>query len=207
MPSRPIPRPALLIVDLQRGFVGDAMRPLTQAVESLQTRYERVFATQFVNRTYSPFRTFLGLSGFQPGAPETSLAFVPRPSVRLLDKSVYGCVTQAFLTELFAYGISEIDLAGPDLTGSVTQCAIGLFEAGVRPLVLAGYCGLQPGGGEGEAAARAHGLAVLRRLIGPSQVIETGLPDEEPGASEQAAGDGDGLGLPPRHRSGVRRIG
>jgi nicotinamidase-related amidase len=204
-------RPALLIVDLQRGFVGDAMRPLAQAVESLQTRYERVFATQFVNRTYSPFRTFLGLSGFQPGAPETALAFVPRPTVRLLDKSVYSCVTQAFLTELFAYGIGEIDLAGPDLTGSVTQCAVGLFEAGVRPLVLAGYCGLQPGGVEGEAAARAHGLAVLRRLIGPAQVIETGLPkDGNPPADHDAAtanGPGDGLDLRPRHRSRIRRLG
>ena len=47
---------ALLVVDVQVGFITDATAHIPAAVERLQGKYERVYATRFINAPASPYR-------------------------------------------------------------------------------------------------------------------------------------------------------
>ncbi len=155
----------LVIIDVQTGFVNDATGHIPDTVESLQIPFERVFATRFENAPGSPFRAFLGLQRFAPGMPETELAFVPRHDARILVKHGYSAAR------------GEIERAGKEAGGAVHLCgiatdncvlatAVDLFDAGLRPVVIADACASHAGPRYHEAA-----LMILKRLIGEKQVV------------------------------------
>lgn len=164
---------ALLIVDVQKGFINDWTRHVPGRVEALQARYERVFVTRFFNPEGSFYRTLIGWHRFAPGSDDVALAFSPRADAPILDKDTYTCVGPGFLARLREAAIDTVHLCGIATDNCVLKCAVDLFENGVRPVVLAYACASH-GGPDCHAAA----LLILKRFIGRASVIET-----EPGAA------------------------
>ncbi len=156
---------ALLIIDVQQGFINAATRHLPAMVADLQDDYDRVFATQFVNPPGSPFRNLLGWQKFAPGSADVQLAFTPRDDATVIEKSVYTCVTPDFLATLARERLDEIHLAGIATDNCVLKCAVDLFEGGRRPVVLAEFCASHAG-----ADHHQWGLAIIERFIGAAQV-------------------------------------
>lgn len=156
---------ALLIVDVQQGFINAATRHLPAKVADLQDDYDRVFATQFVNPPGSPFRRLMDWQKFAPGSADVQFAFTPRDDATLIEKSVYTCVTPEFLATLARERLDEIHLAGIATDNCVLKCAIDLFEAGLRPVVRAEFCASHAG-----ADHHSWGLAIIQRFIGAAQV-------------------------------------
>ena len=155
----------LLAVDVQAGFVNRHTAHVPGRVERLQGDYELVFATRFLNARGSAFRVLMGWNRFGRGSRDVELAFVPQGHVKVMDKTAYSCVTGRFLAMLRGCGVESVDVCGMDTEGCVALCAVGLFEGGVRPVVLGDCCG-----SSGGAAFHEAGLLVIERLIGSDQV-------------------------------------
>ena len=157
---------ALLIVDVQVGFINDATRHILPKVEALQKRYKHVYATRFINADGSPYRRLLGWHRFYTDSDDVPLAFEPVGGVVVLDKYVYTCVTPAFLADLRDKGIEEVAICGIDTDACVSACAVDLFENGFRPVLLSDACASHAGAEYHEAALR-----ILARLIGKNQIV------------------------------------
>lgn len=88
---------ALLIVDVQEGFINDSTKYVIRAVEELQSRYEHIFATRFINGVDSPHRNLIDWHRFGEGSRDTELAFCLSPKAEIIDKTTYTCVKPRFL--------------------------------------------------------------------------------------------------------------
>lgn len=158
-------RAALLIVDVQRGFINDATVHIPARVEALQANYPLVIATRFINLPESNYRRLIHWERFGPGSTDTEFAFLPRADALILDKPRYTCVDAEFLDMLDAHAIDEIHVCGINTDICVTKCAVDLFEVDRTPVVLGDYCASHAGT-EFHAAA----LRILARFIGRDQI-------------------------------------
>lgn len=159
-------RSALLIIDVQVGFVNGATRHVVPKVEALQKQYPHVYATRFINAEGSPYRNLLDWHRFYESSDDVPLAFNPVDGVIVIDKQVYTCVTPAFLDDLRSKGIEEVAICGIDTDACVSACAVDLFENGIRPILLSEACASHAGAEYHEAALR-----ILTRLIGKRQIV------------------------------------
>jgi nicotinamidase-related amidase len=158
--------PVLLIIDVQKGFINDWTQHVPPRIETLQAQFPRVVATRFENPEGSVFRTLKGLSRFAPGSAEVELAFAPRPDAEIAVKHGYSAATEALLASLRETGVREVALCGIATDNCVLMTAVGLFEAGIRPLVLVDYCASHAG-----AEYHRAGLMLIERLVGEGQVV------------------------------------
>ena len=156
---------ALLIVDIQIGFINEYTKHVISDVDKIQFTYDNVFATRYINPEGSSHRRFMNWEKFTPGSEDAELAFEAATHVKVMDKTIYSCVTDAFLDELKSRSIGEVHVCGIDTDVCVLKCAVDLFERGVRPLVLSELCA-------SHAGPELHncGLKILDRFIGTSQI-------------------------------------
>ena len=158
--------PALLVVDVQRGFINEHTAHIPALIESLLPSYQNVFATRFYNPENSNYRRLIKWNRFSPKSADFEFAFTPTSNVRIINKPIYTCVNSEFLSTLEGLMISEIHIAGIDTDICVTKCAVDIFEKGLTPFVLAKYCASHAGPALHQAA-----LKILARFIGSEQVI------------------------------------
>lgn len=172
--------PALLVVDVQRGFINEHTDHVPALVQGLLPRYDVTIATRFVSPEAAGHRGRIGWHRRSPGRPLGSgrftprseaaeLAFSPRDDTWVMEKSSYTCVTSDFLDYLDGRGVTGIHIVGIDTDICVLKCAVDLFEAGYEPFVLARYCASHGGAALHEAA-----LMILPRYLGPERVILDG---------------------------------
>ena len=159
-------RTALLIIDVQVGFVNDATRHIVPKVEELQKNYAHVYATRFINAEGSPYRRLLAWHRFYESSEDVPLAFDPVDGVTVIDKYVYTCVAPKFIEDLHNKGVEEVAICGIDTDACVSACAVDLFENGFRPILLSEACASHAGAEYHEAALR-----ILARLIGKNQIV------------------------------------
>lgn len=168
----------LLIVDVQKGFITEATAHIPEIVEGLAGNYEAVIATRFINPHGSAYRRLIHWERFAPGSEDTQLAFTRPPGSALIEKFTYTCVDAGFRARLEMMGTTEVHLCGIATDNCVLKCAVDLFEAGFRPVVLAGACASHAG-----ADYHTWGLKILRRLIGHEQVVDGLSPEGSPAAT------------------------
>ena len=157
---------ALLIVDVQKGFINKHTAHIPALVQELIPSYQTIFATRFYNPKGSNYRRLMNWHRFSKESPDFELAFAPTENVMIIDKPIYTCVTDAFLTMLDEFSITEIHIVGIDTDICVSKCAVDLFEKGRTPFVLATYCASCAGPYFHKAA-----LQILARYIGKRQII------------------------------------
>lgn len=160
---------ALLVVDVQIGFVDQHTSHIPAVVERLLPRYRHTFATRFYNPIPSNYRRLIHWNRFDINGPDFPLAFTPSADTTVIDKPTYTCVTPDFLASLDCAGIDEVHICGIDTDICVTKCAVDLFEVGRVPVVVTDACASH-GGPELHQAA----LRILARYIGHGQLRESG---------------------------------
>jgi nicotinamidase-related amidase len=158
--------PALLVVDVQVGFINKHTSHIPNLINSLIDHYEVTYATRFYNPPSSNYRRLMNWGRFGQGSEELELAFKPRINTHIIDKPVYTCVKPDFVRNLSQQGIYDIHIVGIDTDICVMKCAVDLFEAGFCPHVLANYCASHGGPYFHEA-----GLNIISRYIGSKQVV------------------------------------
>ena len=157
---------ALLIVDVQNGFVNEKTKHIPLLVEKLQYNYDLVIATRFINLPNSPFRRLIKWDHLSPDTDEIELAFKPKEGVVVIDKYIYSCIDEPFLRLLKDNGIEAVDICGIDTDICVTKCAVDLFERNITPYVLKDYCATHA-----DADVQESALTILARYIGKTQII------------------------------------
>lgn len=156
----------LIIVDVQNGFINQWTEHIPATVESLQDGYDRIVATRFYNPEGSLYRRLIGWQRLGRDSEDFPLAFQPRAGAPVIDKATYTCVTPDLLEDLERWGVEEVHLCGIATDNCVLKSAVDLFEAGVKPVVLA-----DAAASHGGPDCHAAGLMLLERFIGASQVV------------------------------------
>jgi nicotinamidase-related amidase len=157
----------LLIIDVQKGFITESTDHIPAIVEALAAQYATVFATRFINPRGSAYRRLIHWERFTPGSEDTQLAFIPPAGTAVIEKFSYSCIDAGFRARLEMMDATEVHLCGIATDNCVLKCAVDLFEAGYRPVVLAAACASHAG-----KDYHDWGLKILRRLIGSEQVLD-----------------------------------
>jgi nicotinamidase-related amidase len=165
---------ALLVVDVQRGFINDYTRHIPGRVKRLieLDDFEPVLFTQFVNVPESSYHRLLQWHDVaQP--PDTDL--VPElagcaAAGRVFVKPGRTGVTEELSSYVREQGLQRLSLVGIDTDMCVLKMALDLFDLGVEPVVLVDCCASTAG-----LQAHLAGLSILSRNIGPHQLRLTRL--------------------------------
>ncbi|MBW8734953.1 MAG: cysteine hydrolase, partial [Asticcacaulis sp.] len=130
----------LIVVDAQKGFVAPSSKHVLATLESLQYRFDRVILTKFQNPDPSPFRRILNYCDLAPESEDTALAITPREDAVVISRALYTCITDELLDILGNWGVREVHVAGIATEACVLKTALDLFEADIRPIVIADAC-------------------------------------------------------------------
>jgi nicotinamidase-related amidase len=159
-------------IDLQDGFLTDEIRSTSYVLDvtAFLAKLDKaeVILTRFVNQPYSPFVKFLDWPDMQPGAEMNKLfGDLENAGYEVIEKPNYSA-WPIVGERLKAAGVEEVVLFGLDSDACVLKTALDVFEAGLRPIVLADLCQSSAGNEWNE-----KGLALLGKLTGAGQVMQS----------------------------------
>jgi nicotinamidase-related amidase len=166
---------ALIVVDVQNGFVNQHSRHVVPVISDVVSRWSAagrpVVFTRYRNYAGSSFERFFRWSRLQ-SAPETDiapeLAGQAASACAVLDKVWYSLFTDEAVTLIAEAGWTDLVLCGIATESCVLKSAADAFERGYAPWVLTDASASDAG-----SAVHDAGLTVGRRLIGPRQLITT----------------------------------
>lgn len=163
------PYAALVVVDVQNGFVNDESRHVVPRIVELVRGWRGPVAfSRFFNSPGSSYERLIGWTKFH-GPPETDLVEELKPyATTVIDKegySFFGAEGRALAAE---QGWTEVYICGIDTDMCVLKTAVDAFELGLTPYVIADASA-------SHAGTRAHeaGLYLLGRFIGTGQVLNS----------------------------------
>ncbi|CRY84623.1 Nicotinamidase-related amidase [Nocardia farcinica] len=188
-----IDKAALLVVDVQNGFVNEFSAHVVPVIADLATRWARtgrptVF-TRYWNYAGSPWERLIGWKALY-GPPETDIvaelgSLTTAPGAHTLDKTVYTALTPEGLRLLRTLDVTDLVICGIATDACVLKTALDAFEHGYTPWVLRDAVASNA---TRHRAAEIHESALLHisRLVGAQQVTETASIDQML-AADQAA--------------------
>ncbi|OBB53104.1 hydrolase [Nocardia sp. 852002-51244_SCH5132740] len=173
-------RAALLVIDVQNGFVNEFSAHVVPVVTDLAEQWARtgrptVF-TRYWNYTDSPWERLIGWRALY-GPPDTDLIdelapLTTLPGARILDKKVYTALTAEGLELLKELDVTDLVICGIATDGCVLKTALDAFEFGFTPWVLRDAVASNA---TRHRASEIHDSALLHisRLVGAGQVIDS----------------------------------
>lgn len=166
---------ALIVVDVQHGFVVDRSKHVVPVIVDLVRRWQAaggatVF-TRYFNYPDSPFERYVGWAAMQ-GAPETDivpeLAAYAARATAVLDKTVYTALTAEGLDLVHRNGWTDLYVCGIATESCVLKTAVDAFETGLTPWLIEDASASTAG-----PAAHDAGILVASRFIGRGQIIQS----------------------------------
>lgn len=167
--SQDSPR-ALVLVDLQAGFIGDD--PGLRAVAQRAAAHAREHADEYVIVAASRFRNELGSAYWRlvghDMVEEDDVALVPAVAdldAWVIDTPTYSSATPELVQRLRELRVVEVHVCGVDTDQCVLATVFGLFDAGFEPVVLEDLV-------QSASGLNCHdaGILALHRAIGPERV-------------------------------------
>jgi len=167
---------ALLVVDVQEGFINDFTRHVPRRVATLIERdtFDPILFTRFINTESGPYQRFIGWDACAE-EPETNLVHdvaVHAREPHIFTKPGYAGVPDALTEHLRDEEIERISIVGIDTDMCVLKIAMDIFDLNIEPFVLVDCCASTAG-----LQAHLAGLAVLARNIGADHLRDAGLSD------------------------------
>ena len=165
---------ALMVVDVQSGFINEFTHHIPQRVVKLIKRdeYAPILFTRFINSSDGPYQRLLDWHSCD-SEPETKIvpeleAFA-KPELTFSKPGLCGMPNE-LCNYLNKHNIKSILIVGIDTDMCVLKIAMDLFDLGIEPIVLTDCCASTAG-----LQAHLAGLAVLSRNIGAMRLREAGL--------------------------------
>ncbi len=158
---------AILIIDVQNGFINEHTQNIPILAEQKQLDYDFVWVARLEYSKDSPFLTIRKRTGFSDVTDPTELAFTPIPSANIIIKNGYSAATPELLDEFERHSITQVDLMGVDTDQCVLATALALFDKGITAHILANCCASTAG-----PEMHNTGLAVMRRALGAHNIVE-----------------------------------
>lgn len=164
------PPSCLLVVDVQSGFICPPTAPIPAAVRAFCDKRSfdhRVF-TRFINPGAGG--SFIEILGWPHLQDESEISLAPEVAdlpTLVIDKHAYSPFVDTKLEDrLRNLGVHEVYLCGIDTDICVLTTAVGLFDRGFRPMVIADLS-MSCAGPEFHEAA----IKLLPRYIGADNVV------------------------------------
>ncbi len=157
---------ALLIVDVQKGFVNDQCHIIPSVVEALQNDFDYIAACRFYNPPNSPFRSQMGWHKVEKDSAEFELAFTPKESALVYDKPGYSGYTPELESWLKSNNIDKVMVCGINTEVCVLHTATDLFLNDWHTVVIDKACGSTKGSEYHNA-----GLLAIKHCIGDKSII------------------------------------
>ncbi|MFD3653449.1 isochorismatase family cysteine hydrolase [Streptomyces sp. NPDC058620] len=166
---------ALVVVDMQNGFVNHHSRQAVPAVSDLVAQWSAagrpVIFTRYFNYPGSSYERFFQWHQLQE-PPETDivpeLAEAVEHSHAVIDKTGYTLFTPEATELIRQAGWTDLAFCGIATESCVLKSAADAFERGYAPWIVHDACATDAGPDVHDA-----GLVVARRLIGTSQLVTT----------------------------------
>lgn len=168
-------RSALVVIDMQNGFVNDRSRPVIPVVVDLVARWQRsgapIVFTRYHNYPDSPFERLIGWSQLQDSPsvdliPE--LAEAAETALAVVDKTIYSLFTTEAVALLEDRGWTDLVFCGIATESCVLKSAVDAFERGITPWIVTDGCASHAG-----PTAHEAGILVAGRFIGRGQLIRS----------------------------------
>lgn len=177
---------ALLVVDVQNGFINEFTRHIPARIVELieRERHSPVLFTRFVNVEGSPFRRILDWDDCAE-PPDTEIARKVAPFAeehRIFSKPGYAGLPDGLAEYLRREKYERIVVVGIDTDMCVLKVAMDLFDLSIEPLVYVDCCASTAG-----LQAHLAGLAVLARNIGADHLRDAGLSGGHMAAPTEAS--------------------
>ena len=165
---------ALIVTDMQNGFVRSRSRHVVPAVVDLVREWQKAGGTtvftRYLNYENSPYERIIGWKRMRE-VPETELIPELAPYLSgstVLDKTIYSMFTQAGAELVERSRWTDLVICGIATESCVCKTAVDAFERNLTPWVVADACASHAG-----EEAHAAGLLVTGRFIGPNQLISS----------------------------------
>ncbi|MGV9408324.1 cysteine hydrolase family protein [Nocardia sp. NPDC003693] len=170
---------ALLVVDVQKGFVNAHSAHVIPTILNLATRWagtgRPTIFTRYWNFPGSPYETLIGWHALYE-APDTDLVDVLEPlaaraGAHTLDKTTYTALTPKGLELLHDLDVTDLIICGIATDACVLKTALDAFEQGFVPWVVRDAVASNA---TRHPAQEIHDSALLHisRLVGARQLIE-----------------------------------
>ncbi|MFJ8677252.1 isochorismatase family cysteine hydrolase [Streptomyces sp. NPDC093589] len=180
---------ALIVVDVQNGFVNDRSRHAVPAVQRLVDSWTKagapvVFA-RFYNAVGSPYERFTGWTRLRSAEEQgivPELAPYLATAAAVIDKPTSSALTPELLDLVERSGWTDLALCGIDTDSCVYDTAVSAYHAGYRPWLVTDACASTGGNAYHEAA-----LLLAGRNLGRAQLTTTDEVLCRLGASKAAA--------------------
>lgn len=170
MPSQP-GHVSLLIVDFQKQFLKPFGEPIRAGIQSSLEDYPWVVATRIVPEPGGLIERFKRWQPLPESHPDSGLAVDLQErdpaSVRVALKTAFNACSPDTLAWWKLRGVTEVHLCGMDTDLCVMRSALGLMEAGLRPVLLKSLCASSAG-----EPLHSHALLQFKRLIGKAQIVQ-----------------------------------
>ncbi|WP_405186385.1 cysteine hydrolase [Streptomyces anulatus] len=165
---------ALVVIDMQNGFVNHHSRHVVPAVADLVARWSAagrpVVFTRYFNYPDSPYERFFQWRRLQE-PPETDivpeLAEAAGRAHAGVDKTGYTLFTPEAAELIRRAGWTDLVFCGIATESCVLKSAADAFEHGYAPWIVTDACASDAGPDVHDA-----GLLVARRLIGTGQLVD-----------------------------------
>ncbi|MFD0343334.1 isochorismatase family cysteine hydrolase [Streptomyces sp. NPDC127117] len=166
---------ALVVIDMQNGFVNHHSRHAVPAVSDLVAQWSAagrpVLFTRYFNYPDSPYERFFQWHRLQE-PPETDLvpelAEAAARSHAVIDKTGYTLFTNEATEMIRQTGWTDLVFCGIATESCVLKSATDAFEHGYAPWIATDACASDAGPDVHDA-----GLVVARRLIGTGQLVSS----------------------------------
>ena len=127
-------------VDLQHAFMNRDTRCIIPKVEKKLQDYRHIAATRFHNQEGSNYRRLLDWDACSAEDSGFSLVLDLPERAMIFDKPGYNGLTPLFQQTLSRLGIKTVHICGVDTDACILATAIGIFDLGLRPVVIASAC-------------------------------------------------------------------
>ncbi|MFF0546857.1 cysteine hydrolase family protein [Nocardia thailandica] len=170
---------ALIVVDVQNGFVNEHSEHVLPIITDLARRWSAagrpIVLTRYWNYSGSPWERLIGWKALY-GPPETDFApdielLTGGPSTHVLDKTVYTALTPDGLELLRELNVTDLVICGIATDACVLKTTLDAFEHGLTPWVVRDAVASNA---TRHRASEVHenALTLISRLVGAGQVIE-----------------------------------
>lgn len=160
----------LIIIDIQKGFITneETLVAKSRIDELLKSNiFDYTIATVYNNYENSPITRLMGWKKLMT-KDEQQIVGYSKDSDYIVYKNKYSAVNEellSLLSKLFDDDEKCVYIAGVDTECCVLTTATGLFENGIRPIVLSEYCASSSG-----LDYKKAGILTLHNLIGKNNI-------------------------------------
>ena len=166
---------ALVVVDVQNGFVTEHSRHVVPLIVDLVKRWKAaerdVIFTRYINYDGSPFERIIKWSKLKH-SPEIDIVDELQPLIddpaSVIDKRIYTLFAGEGERLVQAKGWTDLYICGIDTEVCVLKAAVDAFERNITPWLIsdasASHAGME---------THRAGLIVAKKMIGAGQIISS----------------------------------